>query len=113
MSQTLNEQGKVGLKIWLTAQGTMSDAVVESSSGFPRLDNAAIQFLKTNWSYDPATMAITDWVQITTVGSDSVVKVDTDGTGSGQGWQQIALILGVTGLTDEAALVASGNLVAH
>ena len=63
--------------------------------------------------YDPATMAITDWVQITTVGSDSVVKVDTDGTGSGHTWQQIAVILGVTGLTDEAALVASGNLIAH
>jgi Ca2+-binding RTX toxin-like protein len=64
-------------------------------------------------TYDPGTMAITDWVQITTVGSDSVVKVDTDGTGSGHTWQQIAVILGVTGLTDEAALVTSGNLVAH
>jgi Ca2+-binding RTX toxin-like protein len=63
--------------------------------------------------YDPATMAITDWVQITTVGSDSVVKVDIDGTGTGHTWQQIATIVGVTGLTDEAALVASGNLIAH
>lgn len=64
-------------------------------------------------SYDPATMAITDWVQITTSGSDSIVKVDIDGTGSAHTWQQIATIVGVTGLTDEAALVASGNLIAH
>jgi Ca2+-binding RTX toxin-like protein len=63
--------------------------------------------------YDPATMAITDWVQITTSGSNSILKVDTDGTGSGHTWQQIATIVGVTGLTDEAALVASGNLVVH
>jgi len=63
--------------------------------------------------YDPATMAITDWVQITTSGSDSIVKVDIDGTGSAHTWQQIATIVGVTGLTDEAALVASGNLVVH
>jgi hypothetical protein len=61
--------------------------------------------------YDPVHDAITDFVQITTSGSDSILKVDTDGTGTGATWQQIATIVGVTGLTDEAALVSSGNLV--
>jgi hypothetical protein len=35
------------------------------------------------------------------------------GLSVGHTWQQIATIIGVTGLTDEAALVASGNLVVH
>jgi hypothetical protein len=50
-------------------------------------------------------------VEITTNGSNSEVKVDRDGTGGTYGMTQIALLEGVTGLTDEAALVSSGNLV--
>ena len=41
------------------------------------------------------------------------MKVDIDGTGTGHTWQQIAAIVGVTGLMDVAAEVASGNLVVH
>lgn len=59
--------------------------------------------------YSPTTKAITDYVQITTSGSDSILKVDADG--GANGFVQISTIKGVTGLTDEAALVASGNLV--
>jgi hypothetical protein len=29
----------------------VSDAIVENSSGFPRLDGAAIDYAKTNWRY--------------------------------------------------------------
>lgn len=61
--------------------------------------------------YDPLTMAITAFVEITTVSGNSVVKVDIDGAGAAQGFVQIATIDRVVGLTDEAALVASGNLV--
>ena len=48
-------------------------------------------------------------------GTDTVriVKVDTDGAANGHIWQQIATIVGVTGMTDVAAEVASGNLVVH
>jgi TonB family protein len=53
-SQILNEQGKVGLKIMLTDQGTMTDVVVEQSSGYPRLDAAAVRYMKTRWQYQPA-----------------------------------------------------------
>lgn len=59
--------------------------------------------------YDPLTHAITDFVQITTSGANSVLKVDADG--GGNSFVQIATITGVTGLTDESALVTSGNLV--
>ena len=52
-SQILNEQGKVGLKVWLTKEGTITNAVVERTSGFPRLDDAAVRYVKTYWRYEP------------------------------------------------------------
>jgi len=51
-SQMLNEEGTVGLKISLTEKGGIIDAVVENSSGFPRLDNAAIDYVMGNWQYN-------------------------------------------------------------
>jgi TonB family protein len=53
LSQLQNEQGKVRLKIRLSEQGMMTDAVVERSSGFPRLDEAAVRYMKTSWRYQP------------------------------------------------------------
>lgn len=59
--------------------------------------------------YDPLTQAITDFVQITTSGANSILRVDVDG--GANSFVQIATLNAVTGLTDEAALVTSGNLV--
>jgi hypothetical protein len=50
-------------------------------------------------------------VQITTSGSNSLLKVDADDTGTGVGFVQIATREGITGLTDEAALQANGTLI--
>lgn len=61
--------------------------------------------------YDSGTDDVTEWVRITTSGSNSIVEVDRDGMGTGYGWTQIATLNGVTGLTDEAALVTAGNLL--
>lgn len=61
--------------------------------------------------YDPLTSLVTDFVEITTSGSNSILKVDRDGTGGSYSLAQVATIYGVTGLTDEAALVTNGNLV--
>jgi Ca2+-binding RTX toxin-like protein len=65
--------------------------------------------------YDPATNILTDFVKIENAlnGTDSILSVDKDGTGSTYGWTQLALITGLQGLTDEAALVTSGNLLVH
>jgi len=41
---------------------------------------------------------------MTTSGNDSILKVDRDGTGGTYSFTQIAIIEGVTGLTDEEAL---------
>lgn len=57
------------------------------------------------------TGTVTDFVRISDSGSNSTVEIDRDGTGSTYGWQQIATLNGITGLTDEAALVSSGNLI--
>ena len=62
-------------------------------------------------NYDPLVHALTDFVEITTSGTSSIVKVDHDGTGTAFSMTQIATLNGVTGLTDEAALAASGNLI--
>lgn len=62
-------------------------------------------------AYDPLTHALTDFVQITTSGANSSLFVDQDGLGATYGLVQVGSILGVTGLTDEAALVAAGTLI--
>jgi Ca2+-binding RTX toxin-like protein len=61
--------------------------------------------------YNSATDQLEDFLHFATSGSDTTVSVDVDGTAGGTSWTQIALIAGVTGITDEDALVASGNLV--
>ena len=43
-------------------------------------------------------------------GSDTLVKVDIDGTGTTHTWQQIATIVGVTGITT-SELIHDGNLI--
>ncbi len=78
---------------------------------FSKIEGDKIDLNDILSEYDPLTEAITDFVQITTSGADSIVKVDIDGAGTAHGFIQIATIAGVTGLTDEQALVTSGNLV--
>jgi Ca2+-binding RTX toxin-like protein len=60
--------------------------------------------------YDPMTDAITDFVSLATSGSDTLLKVDLDGTGGTYIPSTIALIHGVTGL-DVATLIGDSNLV--
>ena len=62
-------------------------------------------------SYNSLTDLIADFVEMTTSGSDTIIKIDRDGTGGTYSLTQIATIQGVTGLTDEAALVTNGNLI--
>jgi len=42
LSRRLGEQGSLILRLSITAEGTIGDAVVEESSGFFRLDDAAV-----------------------------------------------------------------------
>ena len=60
--------------------------------------------------YNPLTDAIADFVQLTTSGSNTLLKVDLDGTGGAHSPTTIATIQGVTGL-DLATLIADHHLV--
>lgn len=53
MSRRLGEQGRVILEVYILANGTVSEVKIKQSSGFSRLDNAAIQAVK-KWRYQPA-----------------------------------------------------------
>lgn len=55
---------------------------------------------------------ITEFVQITDDGADSTLAIDQDGTAKGTNFVTLATISGVTGLTDEAALLSGGYLIA-
>lgn len=61
--------------------------------------------------YDQLTDALADFVEITDDGTSSYLSVDLDGAGTTHSMAQVAIISGVTGLTDEAALVTAGTLV--
>jgi len=61
--------------------------------------------------YDALNDNLADWAEITDNGTDSFLSVDLDGTGTAFAMTQIVTIEGVTGLTDEDALVASNNLL--
>ena len=52
-SRLSQEEGTVGVKISLTDKGTMRDATIEKSSGFQRLDEAALSYVRQSYQYRP------------------------------------------------------------
>lgn len=66
LSQRRSEQGTVILRVLVKSDGTAGSVEVKSSSGFTRLDQAAIDAVKT-WRFNPATSdgkAIDEWYQV-------------------------------------------------
>lgn len=53
LSRKLKEQGTVILKLQVLANGRVSDVSIEQSSGYPRLDESALQAVR-RWNYTPA-----------------------------------------------------------
>lgn len=84
-----------------------SDDIEDFDSSIDKID---LSDLLT--AYNPMTDLITDFVQITTAGGDSVIRVDTAGGGNFGGAARVAgYVIGVTGLTDEVGLEAAGTLI--
>ncbi|MGH1403928.1 MAG: calcium-binding protein [Alphaproteobacteria bacterium] len=83
---------------------------VDTITDFKTSQNDKLDVSDLLSGYDPVTDAISDFVQITDSGSDSIVSVDVDG--GADNFVQIATLNNVTGLTDEDALLTSGNLIA-
>jgi protein TonB len=52
ISRRLREQGKVLLRVQISAQGTALDAQVKQSSGYERLDRAALDAVR-KWRFVP------------------------------------------------------------
>ena len=55
-------------KFLVAMDGTIANAIIEKSSGRPRLDDAAIKAMKTNAHFEPATsqdgQAVGVWIRV-------------------------------------------------
>jgi len=54
LSRRLREQGTMRLKLTIDEMGIVTQAMVVNSSGFQRLDEAAVSWVKSHWRYTPA-----------------------------------------------------------
>jgi len=54
-SKRLGEAGTVLLNVYVLEDGKVGDATVQKSSGFPRLDEAAVREVKRSWRLVPGT----------------------------------------------------------
>lgn len=102
--------GGLGADIFVF-QSASAYSNIDTVSDFDTSQGDALNLVDLLGDYDPLTDAITDFVELATSGSNTTVSIDRDGTGTTYGFTQIATLTGVTGLTDEAALVTNGNLI--
>jgi protein TonB len=55
ISQRLGEQGTSQLQVAISTEGSVTDCKVVKSSGSERLDNAACEYVKGHWRWQPPT----------------------------------------------------------
>jgi TonB family protein len=53
LSRKLNEQGSVTVLVTISPQGVPTDATVQTSSGYDRLDASAVDWIKQTWRWQP------------------------------------------------------------
>lgn len=66
-SRRKREQGTVRLKVYVNAEGRPEQVQIDRSSGFPNLDNAALDVVKKRWRFVPAKQdgkAVAAWVVV-------------------------------------------------
>lgn len=99
-------KGSAGVDTFVfTSMAEVGDTIQDFNPGAGEVINIADLLI----GYDPLTDAITDFVEITDDGTNSTLKVDSDG--GANNFVTVATLLGVTGITDESALETAGNLV--
>jgi periplasmic protein TonB len=54
-SRRLGEEGSVVLQLFVNEEGKVTEAKVQTSSGFPRLDEAAVKDALRRWKFTPGT----------------------------------------------------------
>jgi Ca2+-binding RTX toxin-like protein len=84
---------------------------VDTISDFSLMDGDALDLRNLLKAYDAMDDQLSDFVQITDSGLDSIVSVDMNGARGGINFVQVATLSNITGLNDEDALVLSGNLI--
>ncbi|TAL31402.1 MAG: calcium-binding protein, partial [Alphaproteobacteria bacterium] len=106
--------GNTGTDIFVFESGS-SFAAIDTVKDFNtgQGDQLDLSDILDATAYDYTADPITDWVRITTSGGNSLLYIDTDGTGIDATFVQIGLLFGVTGLTDEATLLTNGNIIDH
>ena len=110
-----NLQGDAGADTYVWAAGTGDDGDgVDSVIGFTTAQGDVIDISDLLVGYNPVSSAITDFVRITGSGVNTyVLDVDADGTASASSWVKVGVLKNVTtDITDEAALLTNGNLLA-
>lgn len=63
-SRRLGEEGSVVLQVLVRADGSVQDGKIQKSSGFPRLDEAALKHALRAWRFTPGTedgAPVTTW----------------------------------------------------
>ncbi|HEY2071243.1 MAG TPA: energy transducer TonB [Rhizomicrobium sp.] len=55
LAQRLSQQGTVTLRVTINTEGDVTDAVIQTSSGVDTLDQAAIEWVKAHWRWEPPT----------------------------------------------------------
>lgn len=67
LSRMRRESGVVVLRVFVTAEGRPGEVRLAQSSGFPRLDRAAVQAVSERWRFKPARRGeapVAEWVQV-------------------------------------------------
>lgn len=54
MERRLGHEGTVTLRLAISADGSVTSAQIEKSSGFPALDQEAVDWVTAHWRYKPA-----------------------------------------------------------
>lgn len=100
--------GGAGADIFALAKDGFNTGV-DIISGFSRTQGDKIDISDLLSGYDPLHDLLTDFVRITQYGADSYLAVDSNG--GGDNFSYIAMLTGVTGMTDEDAMVKAGTLI--
>ncbi|MFA7275357.1 MAG: calcium-binding protein [Pseudobdellovibrionaceae bacterium] len=79
--------GGTGADTYKFAAGSTGTSDVVT--GFSLAEGDKINVKDVLTGFDPLTKLITDYVEFTTSGSNTIVKIDADGTGTGSTWVQI------------------------
>lgn len=98
--------------------GDGRDTFVFDESAFDGVDtirdmrsNDMIEIRDVLFGYDPLEDAITDFVQVTSSGEDTILSIDSDGAANGENFVDVAVFDSPRGLGDLADMLENGSLL--